>query len=138
MIQRELADPRIPAITSVTRVKVAEDLSVADVYVSMMASEGQQSAALNALRSSAGIMRTRLTRALSTRTTPFIKFHIDDKLKKELAVLDLLDQVAKENAEIDRKRAAEAADGDAAGADEGAPREQQGGDDANPPPAANP
>ena len=45
MIQRELSDPRIPAITSVTRVKVAEDLSVADVYVSMMASEGQQSAA---------------------------------------------------------------------------------------------
>jgi ribosome-binding factor A len=107
MIQHELGDPRIPAITSVTRVKVADDLSTADVYVSMMATEGQQSAALNALRSSAGIMRTRLTKALSTRTTPFLKFHIDEGLKKELAVLDLLNKVAEENAELDRKRAAE-------------------------------
>jgi ribosome-binding factor A len=131
IIQRELADPRIPAITSVTRVKVAEDLSIADVYVTMMATPGEQSAALNALRSSAGIMRTRLTKALSTRVTPFLKFHIDENLKKELAVLDLLNKVSEERAELDRKRAAEQEPPPG-----GEPR--QGGDDADPtpPPAA--
>src|SRR5256885_14871772 len=105
MIMRELNDPRLPSITSITRVKVSADLSIADVYVTIMGTPGQQSAGLNALKHSAGLMRTKLTRALTLRQAPFLKFHIDEGLKKELAVLDLLDQVAKENAEIDRKRA---------------------------------
>ena len=106
-IMRELNDPRLPSIVSITRVKVSADLSIADVYVTIMGTPGQQSAGLNALKHSAGMMRTKLTKALTLRQAPFLKFHIDEGLKKELAVLDLLDQVAKENAEIDRKRAAE-------------------------------
>ena len=89
---------------SITRVKVSVDLSIADVYVTIMGTPGQQSAGLNALKHSAGLMRTKLTKALTLRQAPFLKFHIDEGLKKELAILDLLDQVAKENAEIDRKR----------------------------------
>jgi ribosome-binding factor A len=105
MIMRELNDPRLPSIVSITRVKVSADLSIADVYVTIMGTPGQQSAGLNALKHSAGMMRTKLTKQLTLRQAPFLKFHIDEGLKKELAVLDLLDQVAKENAEIDRKRA---------------------------------
>ena len=105
MIMRELADPRLPTIVSITRVKVSGDLSIADVFVTVMGTPGQQTAALNALKHSAGVMRTKLTKALTLRVAPFIKFHFDEDLKKELEVLSLLDQVAKENAEIDRKRA---------------------------------
>lgn len=110
MIQHELHDPRIPAITSITRVKVAEDLGTADVYVTMMATEGEKTAALNALRHSAGVMRSKLTKSLSTRTTPYIKFHIDENLEKELAVLDLLRKVSEENAENERRRAQQQGD----------------------------
>ena len=105
MMMRDLNDPRLPSIVSITRVKVSADLSIADVYVTIMGTPGQQSAGLNALKHSAGLMRTKLTKQLTLRQAPFLKFHIDEGLKKELAVLDLLDQVAKENAEIDRKRA---------------------------------
>jgi ribosome-binding factor A len=106
MILRELSDPRLVGMPSITRVKVSEDLSIADVYVTVMGTPGQQTAALNALRHSAGLMRTRLTKDLSLRQAPFLKFHIDEQLKKELEVLELLDKVAKENAELDKKRAA--------------------------------
>jgi ribosome-binding factor A len=105
MMLRDLNDPRLPTVVSITRVKVSADLSIADVYVTIMGTPGQQSAALNALKHSAGLMRTKLTKALTLRQAPFLKFHIDEGLKKELAVLDLLDQVAKGDAEIDRKRA---------------------------------
>jgi ribosome-binding factor A len=115
MMMRDLNDPRLPSIVSITRVKVSADLSIADVYVTIMGSPGQQSAGLNALKHSAGLMRTKLTKALTLRQAPFLKFHMDEGLKKELAVLDLLDQVAKENAEIDRKRAEAAAGGPAEG-----------------------
>jgi ribosome-binding factor A len=105
ILMRELNDPRLAEhMIAITRVKVSADLSVADVYVTIMGTAGQQNAALNALRHSAGLMRTKLTKNLSMRQAPFLKFHIDENLKKELEVLDLLDQVAKENAELDRRR----------------------------------
>jgi ribosome-binding factor A len=108
MILRDLNDPRVRPLTSVTRVRVSEDLSIADVFITVMGTPGQQTAALNALKHSAGMMRTRLTKDLSLRQAPFLKFHLDEDLKKELAVMELLDQVAKENAELDRKRAEQA------------------------------
>ena len=105
IILHELTDPRLTGMPSVTRVKVSPDLSVADVYVTIMGTPGQQKAALNALRHSAGLMRTRLTQAMDLRHTPYLKFYIDEDLKKELAMMELLQKVADENAELDRKRA---------------------------------
>jgi ribosome-binding factor A len=99
VIMRELSDPRLVGLPSITRVKVSPDLSIADVYVTIMGTEGQQNAALNALKHSAGMMRTKLTKVLSLRQAPYLKFHIDEQLKKEIAVLDLLRKVREEDAE---------------------------------------
>ena len=107
IILHELNDPRLTGMPSITRVKVSEDLSIADVFVTIMGTPGQQSAALNALKHSAGMMRSRLTKILTLRSAPFVKFHMDDNLKRELEVLNLLRKVALENEEMDRKRAAE-------------------------------
>jgi ribosome-binding factor A len=107
IILRELADPRLVGLPSITRVKVSPDLSIADVFVTVMGTPGQQTAALNALKHSAGLMRTRLTKVLTLRTAPFLKFHLDENARKEIEMLDLLRKVAAENEELDRKRAAE-------------------------------
>ena len=104
IILRELSDPRLKGMPSITRVKVAEDVSVADVYVTIMGTPGQQQAALNALKHAAGLMRVRLTENMRIRVAPFLRFHIDENLKRELAMQELLRKVAQENAEIDRQR----------------------------------
>jgi ribosome-binding factor A len=105
VIMRELNDPRLSGMPSITRVKVSEDLSMADVYVTSMGTAGQQTAALNALKSSAGMMRTRLTKSLSIRQVPFLRFHMDEQLKKEMELLNLIDQASRESAELERRRA---------------------------------
>jgi len=115
MILRDLQDPRLVGLPTITRVKVTDDLSIADVYVTVMGTEGQQTAALNALKHSAGLMRTRLTKALSIRVTPYLKFHIDESLKKELAVLDAIRKAREE----DDARAAAAAGREASEGSEG-------------------
>jgi ribosome-binding factor A len=104
IILHELNDPRLTGLPSVTHVKISPDLSVADVYVTVMGTPGQQEAALNALRHSAGMLRTRLTREIALRVAPFLKFHLDENLKKELELLETLRKVAEENAELDRQR----------------------------------
>jgi ribosome-binding factor A len=105
MILHELDDPRLTGMPSITRVKVSDDLSMADVYFTSMGTAGQQTAALNALRHSAGAMRTMLTKSLSIRQVPYLRFHLDEQLKKELDLLGIIDQVHQENEELDRKRA---------------------------------
>ena len=106
MILRDLNDPRLPAETlpTITRVKVSPDLSIADVFVTIMGTPGQQNAALNALKHSAGMMRTKLTKALTLRVAPYIKFHLDEQLKKELDLLNVLQKVRQESEEIDRRK----------------------------------
>jgi ribosome-binding factor A len=117
IIQRELAmviltelnDPRLTGMPSITRVNVSPDMTSADVFVTVMGTPGQQTAALNALRHSAGLMRSRLTEALTMRITPYLKFHMDESAKKEIEVLELLRKAALETEERERARAANAA-----------------------------
>src|SRR5712672_2998105 len=85
MILRDLDDPRVRPLTSVTRVKISEDLSIADIFITVMGTPGQQTAALNALKHSAGMMRTRLTKDLSLRQAHFLQFQLDEDVKKTLA-----------------------------------------------------
>jgi ribosome-binding factor A len=104
MIMRDLQDPRITGLPSITHVKVSDDLSIADVYMTIMGTPGQQEAALNALKHSAGMMRAKLTRAMKIRQAPFLRFAIDENLKKELAVLDLIRKATEEEDELARRR----------------------------------
>jgi ribosome-binding factor A len=113
IIMRELSDPRLTGMPSITRVKVSDDYEYADVYVTIMGTRGQQTAALNALKHSAGMMRTKLTRSLSMRHAPFLRFQIDEGLKKELEVLDLIERAKREADEAERKRTGIPADSDA-------------------------
>ena len=96
VIMRELNDPRIDGFPSITRVKVSTDLSTADVYVTIMGTEGKQQLALNALKHSAGMMRQKLQKTLPMRTIPFLRFQLDEALKKEIAVLDLISKAVRE------------------------------------------
>src|SRR6266436_1398566 len=83
IIMRELDDPRLTGMPTITRVNVTNDLDYADVFVTVMGTPGQQTAAMNALKHSAGMMRAKLTKALTLRQAPFLRFHIDEDLKRE-------------------------------------------------------
>jgi ribosome-binding factor A len=90
IIRREIDDPRVKFMPTITRVVVTEDLSMADVYVTVMGSAGQQTAALNALKHSAGLMRSRLAKMLTIRQMPFLRFQFDESARKEVEMLELL------------------------------------------------
>ncbi len=98
IIMREVDDPRIKMLPGITRVEVADDLSVANIFVTIMGTPGQQTAALNALKHSAGMLRTRLAKMLTIRQMPFLNFKIDEGHRKEIEMLELLHKL-----EVERK-----------------------------------
>lgn len=98
IIMRELNDPRLDGVLpSISRVKVSEDFSVADVYLVLMGTPGKQTAALAALKSAAGMMRSRLGKALTMRTVPVVRFEIDEAYQKEMEVLELIRKAQQEH-----------------------------------------
>lgn len=99
IIMREIDDPRIKMMPGITRVEVADDLSVANVYVTIMGTPGQQTAALNALKHSAGMMRTKLAKMLTIRQMPFLNFRMDEGHRKEIEMLELLHKLEMERKE---------------------------------------
>lgn len=90
-IQRRLSDPRIVPLTSVTRVEVAADLSVAHVHVSVMESEAKQKLCVLALQNAARRMRAMLAERLVARQVPRLDFKLDQSVKESFRTVETID-----------------------------------------------
>lgn len=91
-ILRELKDPRIRNAT-VTYVEVSGDLRLAKVHVSVMGTETQQQLTLCGLQSAAGFLQSKLRERVETRYIPKLSFHLDQGVKKSIAVAQILKEV---------------------------------------------
>lgn len=95
-IQNRLSDPRIPPITSITRIQVSEDFSAACVYVSVMAPEAQRRLCLAALRSASGLLRRLLAPELRLRKVPWLNFRLDDSVRRSFETVTAIDGAMRE------------------------------------------
>ena len=80
IINRDMKDPRIPPITSVTRVKLTKDLQFAKAYVSIFGSPEEKKQAVDCLNSSSGFVRSMLGKRMIIRQLPKILFKVDDSV----------------------------------------------------------
>ena len=107
VLQNRLADPRVGGMVSVTRVELAPDLRNANVFLSVLGlEEKQQKLCVQAVQHAHGFVQSQLARRLAMKTCPKLKFELDDSLKKGFDIMRLIDQVAAENAELERQRSA--------------------------------
>jgi ribosome-binding factor A len=99
-ILNRLSDPRIPTITSITRVDVAEDFTVARVHVSVFAPAPQQELCITALQSAAGRLRRELAPQLHLRKLPQLQFRLDDSVQRSFETVQRIDGAMRELGEI--------------------------------------
>ena len=90
LLQREMRDPRLSGIISITEVDTAADLSVAKVHVSVLGTDEETTDALRALRHAAGYLRRELGPRLRTRRLPTLEFRLDSSIARGARVLELL------------------------------------------------
>jgi ribosome-binding factor A len=91
----KLRDPRIGFVT-VTDVQVARDLSVATIRVSVMGEDAARAEALAGLESAAGFLRSRVSKALSTRVVPELRFELDRGLEHAARIEKILAELREE------------------------------------------
>lgn len=80
IIRREVKDPRI-GFMSITSVDVPPDLRTARVYVSVLGTEQERLATLDALRSAAKFIRFHLKPRLRMRQIPELEFRDDRSME---------------------------------------------------------
>ena len=95
IIQNELKDPRIPMLTSVTKVEVTKDLRYAKVYISVLGDAEQKQKCIDGLKSAAGYIRKETGSQIKMRYTPELIFEIDNSIEYGLHIAELLREVKK-------------------------------------------
>lgn len=92
LIRRELKDPRIGGLVTITEVDVAPDLSHGKVFVSVMGTEEERRSTLKALGAASHFLQRELRRRLTIRRMPELEFVRDDSLEHGARILNLIDK----------------------------------------------
>ncbi len=92
-IIREVKDPRVGIMTSVTDVEVTPDLKYANIYISALGSEDASAKTLEGLKAANGFIRRELARRLNLRNTPELRFLADDSLAYGMKMHKLINEL---------------------------------------------
>lgn len=95
IILYELKDPRL-GFATVTRVKLAPDLSRAVVYVSILEEGAMERTTLRALEHARGHIQSEIAHRLDIRRHPELVFELDRGLKHSLTVSRILSELKAE------------------------------------------
>lgn len=105
LLLREIKDPRLSGIVSISAVEVTEDGSYATIYISKLASkaseetsEDEKSEVLAAFKSAKGLIRREIGKQIKLRHVPDLLFKIDNSLEYGRHISKLIDDLGIEKA----------------------------------------
>jgi ribosome-binding factor A len=93
VISQEVRDPRIPAIVTVTEVKLARDVRNATVYVSVMGSDQEKQDAIDALNKAAPFIQRVVASRVVTKNFPHLIFKIDTSIEYGQHINELFKEI---------------------------------------------
>ena len=97
VIRKDVLDPNIPDLLTVTRVDITKDLRQAKVYVSLITtSDAEKKAAVAALQDASGYIAVNASKQVVMRYFPQLHFVLDDSVDKHIRIQKLLHEVNEE------------------------------------------
>ena len=96
IIKTDLKDHRLDdQVISVTDVELSKDISIAKVYISILAEESVQADLMTILMSYTGKIRKAVGHRVQLRHTPEIQLFLDHSLERGMKLQQLLDKISK-------------------------------------------
>lgn len=106
-VQRNVADPRLGFVT-ITRVKLAPDLSEATVYWSGLGTDAQRRTSTRALTAATPLIQREVARVMGTRVTPRLTLRYDPTLVNAERLEGIFETIKKERPAASEAEGAEA------------------------------
>ncbi|OON39182.1 ribosome-binding factor A [Izhakiella australiensis] len=95
ILQREIKDPRLGMMVTVSGVEVSRDLAYAKVFVTFLNDQDEDAIknGLKALKEASGYIRTLLGKAMRLRIVPELTFFYDNSLIEGMRMSNLVSSV---------------------------------------------
>ncbi len=91
LLEREVNDPRLSKLISVTEVTLSPDLKYAKIFVSTLSDQmDNKQEILAGFNKASGFLRRELASHLKLRYTPQLSFHYDDSIERGARLLKLM------------------------------------------------
>lgn len=95
VLAKGLNDPRVKGMITVTGVKVTDDLAQARIRVTIMPEEAE-ALTMHGLKAATGYIRREAMKQIQLRDMPTIEFFLDEGMKNQIKVMELLNKAANE------------------------------------------
>ncbi|BAN96679.1 ribosome-binding factor A [Plautia stali symbiont] len=101
ILQREIKDPRLGMMVTVSGVEVSRDLAYAKVFVTFLNDQDEEAVknGLKALKEASGYIRILLGKAMRLRIVPELTFFYDNSLIEGMRMSNLVSDVIRNDAE---------------------------------------
>ena len=90
---REMRDPRLSVLVTITRAEVTVDVRQAVIHVSILGTAEEKKATMEMLRSAAGFIQRELKPKLATKQVPFLTFKLDESIEEGMRMAQLMDNI---------------------------------------------
>lgn len=104
LLKREINDPRLAGLISVTRVSLTADLKHAMVFVSVLGDADKKRQMLAGFTAASGFMRRQLADRLKLRRMPTVEFRLDESIEEAARVLEIIDHVSQPARPVRRRK----------------------------------
>ena len=96
VIKRDVRNPHVNELLTVTRVEITKDLHYAKVYISVIGTSVQKEETLKALQTAAGFIAVNAAKKVTIRYFPSLTFKLDDSVEKHMRIEKLLGDISQE------------------------------------------
>lgn len=96
IIKKEVRNPHVTELSTVTSVSISKDLHHAKVYVSVIGSEKDKNKTIEALQSAAGFIAKKCSKQVVIRYFPELVFYLDTSAEKHEIIEKRLQEIHKE------------------------------------------
>jgi ribosome-binding factor A len=96
VILREVKNPHLPSLVTVTQVEITSDLQHAKVYISVIGTPEQKKKAIEVLQSASGFIAAKASKRVVMRFFPALTFYLDETVEKQARVEEILNQIKSE------------------------------------------
>ena len=93
LLARQIKDPRLNGVISITQVKTTNDLRNARVFLSVMGDSTAKQSALEGIQSAATYLRRELRGRLAMRYVPFLSFAMDNTLDEADHLYQIMNEI---------------------------------------------
>lgn len=98
VIRREVRNPHVNELITITRVDITKDLHSAKVYVSVIGTQEEKEKTIAALQSAAGFIAVNSSKLVVMRYFPALTFKLDTGVEKHMRIEELLKKIKDEQA----------------------------------------